>query len=270
MSSRCLDHFRLALAAAWMAAVPCVAAQDLPPQLRVCSDPDNLPYSHADGSGFENRIAQVLADEMKLPLHHFWLPLRRGFVRKTLGAGECDVLMGVPAGFERVMSTRPYYRSSYVIVTRRDDAKALRSLDDPKLGERRIGVQLVGNDLAATPPGHALTQRGATQRVTGFTVYGDGPAAQRMVDALARGDIDAALIWGPQAGYFAARSTTPMQVTVASTPPQLAMPFEFAIALGVRHGDRALRDALDAALIKRRADIDAILAEYAVPRVDLP
>jgi mxaJ protein len=91
-----------------------------------------------------------------------------------------------------------------------------------------------------------------------------------MVNALAHGDIDAALVWGPQAGYFAARSTTPMQVTMASAPPRLAMPFEFAIALGLRHGDRALRDALDAALIKRRADIDAILAEYAVPRVDQP
>ena len=270
MSSRCLDLPRLVLATVMTVAASSAVAQDMPPQLRVCSDPDNLPYSHADGSGFENRIAQVLADELKLPLHHFWLPLRRGFVRKTLGAGECDVIMGVPAGYERVMGTRPYYRSSYVIVTRRDDAKALHSLDDPRLAERRIGVQLVGNDLAATPPGHALTQRGATQRVAGFTVYGDGPAAQRMVDALARGEIDAALVWGPQAGYFAARSATPMQVTAVSAPPRLGMPFEFSMALGVRHGDRALRDALDAALVKRRADIDAILAEYAVPRVDLP
>jgi mxaJ protein len=237
-------------------------------ELRVCGDPDNLPYSHENGSGFENRIARLLADELKLPLVTFWLPQRRGFVRRTLGAQECDVLIGVPADLERVLATRPYYRSHYVFVTRADDAEPLRSFEDPRLRRLRIGVQLIGNDLAATPPGHALAKRGAAEHVVGFTVYGDGPAAQRMLRALAAGQLDAALVWGPQAGYFAQRAAVPLAVAPATAPPDLGMPFEFAIAMGVRRGDTALRDALNAAIEKRRSDIDAILAQYAVPRTD--
>jgi mxaJ protein len=240
----------------------------LPAELRVCADPDNLPFSHENGTGFENRIAQLVADELHLPLKNFWLPLRRGFVRKSLGANECDVFIGVPAQFERVLPTKPYYRSSYVFVTRADDPKPLASFDDARIAKLHVGVQLVGNDLAATPPGHALVQRGAIDNVTGFTVFGDGPAAQRMVDSLVQGRIDAALIWGPQAGYFAQQAARPMHVRIATPPPSLTMPFEFAISMGVRRGDKALRDALDGVIDKRRADIDAILASYQVPRTD--
>ena len=249
-------------------AAPLAHADGLPTALRVCADPDNLPFSHQDGSGFENRIAQLVADELQLPLKNFWLPLRRGFVRKSLGANECDVFIGVPVRFERVLPTRPYYRSSYVFVTRADDAKPLQTFADERIASLRVGVQLVGNDLAATPPGHALIQRGAVDHVTGFTVYGDGPAAQRMVGALASGQIDAALIWGPQAGYFAQHAARPMRVSIATPPDALPMPFEFAISMGVRRGDKALRDALDAVIDRRRADIDAILASYQVPRTD--
>src|SRR5436305_15211962 len=191
MSSRCLDCLVAALLA-WALGLGAAAQGDAPSSgaparsaLRVCGDPDNLPYSHEDGSGFENRIAQVVADELKLPLETYWMPLRRGFVRKTLGTDECDVLIGVPADLERVLATRPYYRSTYVFVTRAADTAPLRSFDDQRLTRLRVGVQLVGNDLAATPPGHALAARGATQRVVGYTVYGDGPAAQRMVQSLA-------------------------------------------------------------------------------------
>jgi len=251
-----------------VAVAPIAHADPLPTELRVCADPDNLPFSHQDGSGFENRIAQLVADELHVPLKNFWLPLRRGFVRKSLGAHECDVFIGVPVRFERVLPTRPYYRSSYVFVTRADDDKPLQSFDDDRIAKLRVGVQLVGNDLAATPPGHALVQRGAVDHVTGFPVFGDGPAAERMVDSLARGQLDAALIWGPQAGYFAQHAARPMRVSIATPPPSLPVPFEFAISMGVRRGDKALRDALDAAIDKRRADIDAILASYQVPRTD--
>jgi mxaJ protein len=245
------------------------SAQTLTGTLRVCADPDNLPYSHANETGFENLIARLVADELGLPLENFWLPQRRGFVRKTLGANACDLLIGVPVDFDRVLATRPYYRSDYVFVTRAADTAPLRSFDDARLTELRVGVQLVGNDLAATPPSHALMLRGATERVVGFTVYGDGPAAERMVDALAHGKLDAAVIWGPQAGYFAQRAQVPLRITPADSPAALAMPFEFEIAMGVRRGDTALRDALDRVIDKRRADIDAILAEYGVPRVDV-
>lgn len=240
-----------------------------PRVLRVCADPDNLPYSNERGEGFENRIAQVVADELHAELRYEWFPTLRAFVRKTMGAGLCDVFIGVPAQFERVMTTRPYYRSAYVFVSRRD--AAIRSFDDPRLAKVRVGVQLIGNDLAATPPGYALAARGITQNVEGFPTMGDGPATQRIVQALAEGRLETALAWGPQAGYFAARAPVPLRVSIATAPPEAAgMPFEFAIAMGVKRGNKPLRDELNAVLEKRRADIDAILAAYHVPRTDAP
>ena len=235
-------------------------------ELRVCADPDNLPYSHADGSGFENRIAEVLAADLGAELRYAWMPLRRGFVRKTAGAGLCDVFIGVPKGFDRVLTTRPYYRSMYVFLSR--GGVALESFDDERLAQLRIGVQLVGDDMAATPPGHALAMRGAVRRVKGYPVFGDGPAVQRMVNDLAAGELDAIVAWGPQAAFFA-RSRSGLRLAPARAPPELAaMPFEFSIAVGVKRGEAALRDELDAALARRRGDIDAILAAYGVPRTD--
>jgi mxaJ protein len=264
MCSRFLSLAPCALLLAGLAA----QAADLPRELRVCADPDNLPYSRSDESGFENRIARLVADDMGARLTYYWQELRRGFVRKTMGAGECDLFVGVPAGFERVLTTHPYYRSTYVAV-QRAGAPAFTGFDPARLGKERIGVQLIGNDLAASPPGYALTRAGAIDNVTGFTVYGEGPAAKRMVDAIAAGRLDLALVWGPQAGYFAHRAPVPMKVVPAAAPPGLAMPFEFAIAMGVRKTDRALRDRLDEIIHRRQADIDAILAEYSVPRADL-
>ncbi|MDB5759884.1 MAG: transporter substrate-binding protein [Burkholderia sp.] len=236
--------------------------------LRVCADPDNLPYSHQDLSGFENRIAAIAADELHAKLQYDWLPQRRGFVTKTMGAGLCDVFIGVPAGMERVLTTRPYYRSSYVFAWRRGD-DAPHSFADPQITRRKVGVQLVGNDLAATPPGYALARAGAVANVVGYTVYGDGPAAQRMVDALADGTIDTALLWGPQAGYFASHASRPIALAIAQRPAGLATPFDFGIAMGVARGNRDLRDELDGVLQRRRNDIDKVLAEYAVPRTDI-
>jgi mxaJ protein len=264
------DRLRPALAALALLLAGAAQAEEAAP-LRVCADPDNLPYSHEDGSGFEVRIAHILADALKVPLQLHWQPLRRGFVRKTLGDQVCDVLMGVPVGLERVLTTRPYYRSSYVFVARAGDAQPLASFDDSRLPQLRIGVQLIGNDLAASPPGYALARHGAVQRVAGFTIDGgEQPAAARMVQALARRELDAALVWGPQVGWFAAHAPVPMRVHVATPPADITMPFEFAISLGMRKGDTALRDRLQAALDARRADIDAVLNEYAVPRTDRP
>ena len=251
----------------------------MPSTLRVCIDPDNLPYSQAGGSGYEPALAQLLADELKLPLQLHWQPMRRGLVRKTLGEGVCDALLTVPQGLDRLLTTRAYYRSSHVLLTRADDPAPLRSLDDPRLPSLRVGVQLIGDDLAASPPGHALLQRGAVARVVGFTVDGGsaqapddgiGPAAQRMVAAVARGQLDAALAWGPQAGWFAAQSRPPLALQVLSAPPGLGMPFEFGMAIGVRRGETAWRDRLQAALEARQAEIDALLDRWQVPRVAAP
>jgi mxaJ protein len=227
-------------------------------ELRVCAEPDNLPFSRVDRSGFENRIAELLATELGAELSYAWQPQRRGFVRKTLGAGLCDVWMGVPAGYERVLTTRPYYRSTYVFVYGK---RPLRSFADPALHELRIGVQLPGNDMAATPAGHALAARGAIDNVVGFPIYGEQPAAQRIVQAIAKGALDAGVLWGPAVGYFARKDR--LSVTKAAAAE---LPFEFSIAIGVRRDARELRDALDGALERRKNEIERILDEYAVPR----
>jgi quinoprotein dehydrogenase-associated probable ABC transporter substrate-binding protein len=250
--------------AAWLLVALCANAFAADP-LRVCADPDNLPYSRADGSGFENRIAQLVAADLNRPLEYAWLPDVRGFVRKTLGAQLCDVIIGVPADFERTANTRPYYRSTYVIVQRASDAP-VRSFDDPRLATLRVGVQLIGNDLAASPPGGLLARRGHTQNVRGFPVVGDEPSAQRAVEALERGEIDAAVLWGPQAGWFARRSGVPLRVAALPAPDDAH--FEYAIAMGVRRSDSALRDQLDEVIRRRHAEITRILAEYSVPRVE--
>jgi mxaJ protein len=251
---------RLLPAALFALACNAVAAD----ALRVCADPDNLPYSRADGSGFENRIAQLVADDLKLPLAYEWLPDRRGFVRKTLGAQRCDVIIGVPVGFERAATTQPYYRSTYVLVERDGAAPPVRSFDDPRLAQMKIGVQLIGNDLAASPPGAVLARHGHTHNVRGFPLAGEEPSAQRAIDALARGEIDAALLWGPQAGYFARRAPVPLRVSVLPAPEDAH--FDFEIAMGVRRVGAALRERHDDVIRRRRADIDRILAEYGVPK----
>ena len=238
--------------------------------LRVCADPDNLPYSHADGSGFEDRIARLLAQELGMQLQYAWLPNRRGFVRKTMGAGLCDVMMGVPVGFERAQLTQPYYRSSYVWVQRADEGPPPAGFDDPRLKRLRIGLQMIGDDMATSPPGFALARHAPGASVTGFPVPGEKPAAQRMVEAVAARELDGALLWGPQAGYFAQRSPVTLRISRMPAPADLpsAQTFEFAIALGVRRGVSGLRERLEQALQRRRADIRAILAEHGVPLVE--
>jgi quinoprotein dehydrogenase-associated probable ABC transporter substrate-binding protein len=271
MSSR-FPELRTALAtltfACACAGAGAAHAADPVHELRVCADPDNLPYSQRDESGFENRIARLIADDLGMRLSYFWQEQRRGFVRKSMGAGVCDLFIGVPAGFDKVLTTRPYYRSTYVAVTR-GGAPDFSGFAPGALRGRRFGVQLIGNDMAASPPGYALAKGGALANVTGFLVYGDGPAARRMADALASGAIDVALAWGPQAAYFAHSARVPMKVAQLAPPAGSSVPFAYSISIGVRKGDTALRDRLDALLVRRKTDIDAILDAYFVPRVAL-
>ncbi len=279
MSSRFLDRSRASLRHALAMALavgsmltPDVAATPAPETgwgtLRVCAEPDNMPLSNRHEDGFENRIARLLAEELHAQLVYEWQPQRRGFVRKTIGADLCDLWVGVPAGFERLLTTRPYYRSGYVFLNRADAAEPLRSLNDPRLASLRIGVQLIGNDLAATPPALALARAGAVDRVVGYTVYGDGAAVERISADLARGQLDAAIVWGPQAGYFVAHGSVPLAITSAIPPNGFEMPFAFAIAIGVRKSAPALQHELDAVLERRADDVRRILDDYGVPRID--
>jgi mxaJ protein len=241
--------------------------------LRVCADPNNLPFSNRAGEGFENRIATLVGQELRRPVEYTWWAQRRGFVRNTLNAGGCDLVVGTASGMEMLATTRPYYKSAYVFVTRRDRHLSIRSFDDPALRKLRIGVQLVGDDFANTPPAHALSNRGMVKNIVGYTLYGDyrqpNPPA-RIVDAVARGDVDIAVVWGPLAGFFAKRSSVPLDIVPVSPQIDLPfLPFVFDIAMGVRRGDSTFRKQLDDIIERRGSSIDSILAVYGVPRVGL-
>jgi mxaJ protein len=241
--------------------------------LRVCADPNNLPFSDSTGAGFENRIATLIGSELHRPLVYQWWAQRRGFVRSTLNAGSCDLVVGTAAGMEMLATTRPYYTSTYVFVTRRDRDIRIVSLDDPILHRLRVGVQLIGDDFANTPPAHALANRGIIRNVVGYPVYGDyahaNPGA-RIVTAVAAGQVDVAVVWGPIAGYYAARSPVPLRVAPVTPKIDLPyLPFVFDIAMGVRRGDSTFRKELDAIIIKRSSSIDSILTAYDVPLVQV-
>jgi mxaJ protein len=243
---------------------PLRAADEHAP-LRVCADPNNLPFSNQQGEGLENKLAELLARELGATLEYTWWAQRRGFIRNTLAAGRCDVVMGVPKDFELALTTRPYYRSSYVFVTPKTLQPPLQSLDDARLHHLRIGVPLVGDDGSNPPPAHALARRGVIDNVVGFSVFGDytqpNPPA-RLIEAVARGELDAAIAWGPLAGYFAQQQRTKLRILPVQPSRDAGMPFVFDISLGVRPGDQALRERLDRALVKQRAALAQLLAAY--------
>lgn len=246
--------------------------------LRVCADPSNLPFSNERGEGYENRIAQVLADELQRPVAYTWNLQRRSFLRRTLHAGRCDVVIGTPVGLEGVLQTRPYYASTYVFVTARSAAAGASEgtrhpagFDDPVLARWRIGLQALGAEGSNTPPASALARRGLAARVVGYPMWAEeaveSPIA-RIVDDVAAGRLETAVVWGPIGGYFAQRHREAVEVQpVTGDPAQPGLAFRYAMAVGVRRGEHALRDALQGALDRRREEIDRILDAYDVPRV---
>lgn len=273
----CLIAISFSTACSHRSAFPVASAQQPQPShtpgvLRVCADPNNLPFSNEKLEGFENKLAELVAGENGEKVEYTWWAQRRGFFRNTLKAGACDVVMGVPAGFEMALTTSPYYRSTYVFVTRRDRHLDIRSFDDPQLKNLRIGVQMIGDDFSNTPPAAALSRRNIIQNVRGYTLYGDYSQANppaRIIDAVVNKDVDVAVVWGPLAGYFAKQTKVPLAIVkVSPAVDQPFLPFVYDIALGVRRGDQELRDRLEQVLEKRREDVDRLLAQYGVPRVD--
>jgi mxaJ protein len=240
-------------------------------ELRVCADPNNLPFSNQKGQGFENRIAELVAEELDAELSYTWWAQRRGFIRNTLNAGACDVVMGVPAGYELLETTAAYYRSAYVDVYRADKGLDLHSITDPRLRDLRICVHLIGDDGANPPPAHALGAQGIVDNVVGYMIYGDyrepNPPA-RVIEAVAAGDLDIAAVWGPFGGYFAKHASVPLAaVPITDTAAFAPLRFEFGMAMGVRKDDRALLEELNGIIERRREDIHALLDAYGVPRV---
>ena len=263
--------FALALSAFFATAGP--ALGDARHELVVCADPNNLPFSSRDGSGFENELAALIARNMGVRLRYVWWAQRRGFVRNTLTAAKCELWPGVASGLERVLTTRPYYRSTYVFVSRADSKLEGLTLDDPRLKSVSIGVQMIGNDATNTPPAHALARRGVVQNVRGYSVYGNyaqpNPPA-RIVDAVAHGDIDVGLVWGPLAGYFASRSHTRLRIQPVT--PALdggVLPMTYFISMGVSRAEPQLKAQVDAILQAQAAAIGKILNAYHVPRLPL-
>jgi len=239
--------------------------------LTVCADPNNLPFSNRAGQGFENELVTLLARQMGRPVTYVWWAQRRGYVRNTLNEAKCDIWPGVALGVDRIATTHPYYRSTYVFVTRARDQLGGLTFDDERLRTRTIGVQMIGDNAMNTPPAHSLARRGLTQNVRGYMLYGDyskpNPPAE-IVYAVAKGDIDVAVVWGPLAGYFAARSKVPLRVQPVSPAIDSAQyPMTFQIAMGVRRDNVALLNQLNSLLAQDTAKITALLARYHIPQL---
>jgi mxaJ protein len=265
MFSRCLSGLALAILLTTGAADG--------RELRVCADPNNLPFSNEQEEGLENRIVEIVADELHATISYVWWAQRRGFVTNALNAGLCDLIPGV-ARIDGVLTTWPaLYRSSYVFVTRPGEP-IVSSLDDPRLRTIIVGVQLVGDEGGSTPPAAALAERGVIDNVRGYPILGDygssnQPAA--IMEAVATGEIDVALVWGPLAGYFAANAEPQLAVTPIDDPYRdLELPMAFDIAMGFRMDEGALRKDVEEALVARRDEIDSVLRAYHLPRLDRP
>lgn len=235
--------------------------------LRVCGDPGNMPFSQRKEDGFENRIAAIVADELKVKLRYYWLTQGPGFVRNTLGTGLCDLIIGSAFGSDLVQSTNPYYRSTYTLVTRRGEFTNVTGLDDQRLKAKRIGV------IAGTPPVGRMGDLGLISGMKAYAPYQLDPARKHqtvsaeVIADLAEGTIDAAVLWGPAAGWLARQSGTPLDVVpLLKEPDRPAMTYR--IAMGVRLGEDDWKRQLNTILRKRRADIEKVLRAFDVPLLD--
>jgi mxaJ protein len=215
----------------------------------------------------------MIGRELKLPVEYTWFAQRRGFFRNTLREGRCDAVMAAPEKTERALSTVPYYYSTYVVVTRQDRDLDISSLSDPRLKTLKIGVEVIGDDGTNPPPAEALADRGIIDNVVGYSVYGDyskpNPPA-RIIDAVANGDVDVALVWGPRAGYFAGKEKIPLKVVPIVPEANEKLPYAFGISIGVRYGEDEFKEKLNNILAAHHAEIVKILDEYHIPRAPKP
>nr|WP_315704698.1 MULTISPECIES: substrate-binding domain-containing protein [unclassified Bradyrhizobium] len=261
----------LALLGSWAAFAQSSDHADLsielvdPNVLRVCADPRNLPFSDEKGQGFENKIAELFAAKLQKKLDYAFYPQATGFVRMTLGSHRCDVIMGFPQGDELVQSTTPYYRTSYAIVTRQgSDLGDVATLEDPRLKGKHIGI------VAGTPPATNMAAAGLMTTAKPYPLMIDtrvDSSAEAMIKDLKSGEIDAGVLWGPMAGYYAKQANPPLHVTPLineTTGPKLV----YRIAMGVRATDVNWRRQLNRLIQESQPDINKILLEFGVPLLD--
>ncbi|MEJ2592592.1 MAG: substrate-binding domain-containing protein [Candidatus Thiodiazotropha sp.] len=233
--------------------------------LTVCGDPNHLPYSNKEMQGFENKIAQLIADDLNRTLRYHWWPQTIGFVRNTLKVRLCDLVMGVTSVNDLLQNTNPYYRSVYTLVYRKEGGLDIHTLDDPALKRLKIGI------VAGTPPATLLTQYGLMNHVRSYERTVDtrlfSPATQA-VDDVAKGDIDVAVIWGPIAGYAARQQKTPL-VVVPLPAKENAVQLAFNVSMGIRRRETNWKHQLNSELKKLAPRIQQILIGYDIPLLDV-
>jgi quinoprotein dehydrogenase-associated probable ABC transporter substrate-binding protein len=263
---------------AWSLTMP-ASAQDAPPRtaLRVCQDPNNLPFSNDQKQGIENRIAEVFGKALGLPVTYYDFPQRLAFIRNTLRfklPGQeypCDIVMGVPAGYDQVSVTKPYYRSTYALVFGQgkglDQVKSSQdflSLPPATLKSLRIGL------YDRSPASQWLVKHQLVEQGVPYPIMNADPSqypGQIIERDLVAGKIDAAIVWGPIAGYFAQR-VKPTALTVVPLKSEPGVKFDFAMAMGVRYGEREWKQQVEGLIVSQQAEIQAILHEFGVPLVD--
>jgi quinoprotein dehydrogenase-associated probable ABC transporter substrate-binding protein len=236
-----------------------------PHVFRACADPRDLPFSNEAGEGFENKIASLFAKKLGKSVAYAFYPDATGFVRNTLNAYRCDVVLGIAQGDDIVQPTSPYYRTGYAAAYKKGGSlEGLDSLEDPRLKTVRIGV------VAGTPPVTYLAMGGLLPQIKSYALMVDtrfDSPAQQMMSDLEKGDIDVALLWGPLAGYYAAKGGVPITVTPLvkeQNGPKMA----YRIVMGVRHSDQNWKRALDKLIADNQSEINAILRSYGVPLLD--
>ena len=242
-----------------------------PDALRVCADPRNLPFSDEKGDGFENKIARLLGEKLGKPVTYTYFPQIIGFVRNTLNAYRCDIVMGVAVGDDLVQTTTPYYHTSYALLVKKgSDLDGVAALDDPRLKDKRIGV------VAGTPPATVMARNGLLDRAKPYPLTVDTRAeapAKSMVDDLQAGQIDAGVLWGPIAGYWAVHQQLPLTLTPLASGGGVRM--DFLIAMGVRRSDQAWKRELNTLIsvlpqVPRPAGLPSGTVWRAKPRLDIP
>jgi quinoprotein dehydrogenase-associated probable ABC transporter substrate-binding protein/PQQ-dependent catabolism-associated CXXCW motif protein len=263
---------RLLLAAGLLLpAAPAALAQTPPGELvdrsalRVCADPNNLPFSNQAGEGFENEIAELMAERLGLPLEYTWFPQSIGFVRNTLRERRCDLIMGVVAADELVQNTNPYYRSAYVMVVREADRDRFPSLDAPAVALARLGV------VAGTPPADLLARKGLSARIRPYQLVVDtrvDQPAREMVEDVVEGEIDVALLWGPIAGYWIAKGKLPLAAVPLPGDPRTNLRMDYRISMGMRPNEPDWKHAVNRLISELQPRIDKVLVEYGVPLLD--
>ena len=236
-----------------------------PKVFSVCADPHNMPFSTDKGEGFENKLAELFANKLGKGIAYAWYPQATGFVRNTLAAHRCDVIMGAPQGDDMVQVTNPYYRTAYALVFKQGQGlEGVNTLEDPRLKSKRIGI------VAGTPPGNNMATNGLMANAKPYPLVVDtrvDSSAEAMMRDLEAGDIDVGVLWGPMAGYYAQQARSPMTVVPLvkeTTGPRLA----YRIAMGVRFADQDWKRLLNRMITENQPAINKLLLSYGVPLLD--